>query len=227
MQPRRLRPVIASALLAVVGVTASACGAAERTVTAPAPRVDPRSNAAVETAVFAGGCFWGVEGVLSHIRGVRSVESGYAGPTTARVNYESVGTGSTGFAEAVRVRFDPRVVSYGTLLRVMFSVVTDPTTLNRQGPDDGTQYRSAVFPLTSTQAGTARAYLVQLDKSGVWKAPVVTRIEKLGSFQPAERYHQDFLARNPRHPYITAWDMPKLAAFKTRYPTLWSDRAAP
>lgn len=214
---------LAVATLALAAATA--CGAAEGTVKAPAPVVDAPSAAKVETAVFAGGCFWGVEGVFSHIKGVRGVVSGYAGPTRARMDYETVSGGDTGFAEAVKVSYDPSVVSYGTLMRVFFSVATDPTTLNYQGPDQGTQYRSALFPLNAGQDKAARAYLGQLGTSGLWKRPVVTRVEKLVSFQPAEAHHQDFLARNPSHPYIVRWDAPKLAALKTTYPALWQDSA--
>jgi peptide-methionine (S)-S-oxide reductase len=217
------RLALAGALLAL----APACGAsAETTVTAPAPRIDATSTAKVETAVFAGGCFWGVEGVFSHVKGVTSVVSGYAGPNKPAVDYDTVSTGTTGYAEAVRVTYDPAVVSYGTLMRVFFSVITDPTTLNYQGPDHGTQYRSALFPLNAEQDKAARAYLAQLEKAGLWSRPVVTKAERYSGFQLAEGYHQDFLARNPSHGYIRQWDAPKLAAFKTRFPTLWQARAA-
>lgn len=201
--------------------------AAERAVAAPAPRIDPPSASNSETAIFAGGCFWGVEGVFSHVRGVRSVESGYAGgPKGRRVTYDLVSDGHTGFAEAVRVTYDPRQVRYGTLLRVFFSVIADPTTLNYQGPDHGTQYRSALFPIDAAQDKAARAYLAQLDAAKLWRGPIVTKLEPVGSFQPAEGYHQDFMANNPRHPYIMRWDAPKLAAFKAMYPALYSPRAA-
>jgi peptide-methionine (S)-S-oxide reductase len=197
--------------------------AAEAVKAAPAPLVDARESGAQATAYFAGGCFWGVEGVFSHVKGVLAAESGYAGgPANMRVDYEQVSSGSTGYAEVVRIVYDPRKVSYGTLLRVFFSVITDPTTLNYQGPDHGTQYRSALFPQNGEQAKVARAYLAQLDKSGLWSDPVVTKIEPVNRFQPAEAYHQDFLERNPNQGYIRAWDMPKLNAFKSMYPALYS-----
>jgi peptide-methionine (S)-S-oxide reductase len=189
--------------------------------------VDAPSAARQETAIFAGGCFWGVEGVFGHVKGVRQVVSGYAGPAARRVDYAAVSGGDTGFAEAVRVTYDPRIVSYGTLMRVFFSVITDPTTLNYQGPDHGTQYRSALVPLSAGQERAARAYLAQLGTSGLWSRPIVTRVERYIGFQAAEGYHQDFLRRNPRHPYIVRWDAPKLANFKALYPELWQARPAP
>ena len=198
---------------------------AERPVLAPAPAIDAPATRKLETAVFAGGCFWGVEGVFSHIKGVRLVTSGFSGgPANLKIDYDRVSQGDTGFAEAVRVTYDPRQVSYGTLLRVFFSVIADPTTLNYQGPDRGTQYRSALFPLTPGQDKAARAYLAQLDKAGLWRGPIVTKVERFTGFQSADAYHQDFLTRNPRHPYIKRWDMPKLAAFKAMYPNLYSAR---
>jgi peptide-methionine (S)-S-oxide reductase len=215
----------AAAILLLLG--APACAAAEKAVEAPAPALDAPSSARQETAIFAGGCFWGVEGVFSHVKGVQRVVSGYAGPATRRVDYEAVSGGDTGFAEAVRVTYDPRVVSYGTLMRVFFSVIADPTTLNYQGPDHGTQYRSALVPLNADQERAARAYLAQLGKSRLWSRPIVTKVERFIGFQVAEGYHQDFLRRNPRHPYIVRWDTPKLASFKALYPTLWQARPAP
>jgi peptide-methionine (S)-S-oxide reductase len=215
----------AAAILLLLG--APACAAAEKAVEAPAPALDAPSSARQETAIFAGGCFWGVEGVFSHVKGVQRVVSGYAGPATRRVDYEAVSGGDTGFAEAVRVTYDPRVVSYGTLMRVFFSVIADPTTLNYQGPDHGTQYRSALVPLNADQERAARAYLAQLGKSRLWSRPIVTKVERFVGFQVAEGYHQDFLRRNPRHPYIVRWDTPKLASFKALYPTLWQARPAP
>lgn len=195
---------------------------------APAPAVDAASQRPLETAVFAGGCFWGVEGVFSHVKGVRLVRSGYAGgPRGRRVGYDEVGTGETGFAEAVSLVYDPRQVSYGTLMRVFFSVIADPTTLNRQGPDRGTHYRSALFPLNREQERAAKAYLAQLDRSGLWDAPIVTKLEPFTGFVRAEAYHQDFMAKNPRHPYIARWDAPKLAALKRLYPDLYRDKPAP
>ncbi|WP_022684406.1 peptide-methionine (S)-S-oxide reductase MsrA [Sphingobium bisphenolivorans] len=200
---------------------------AERPVLAPVPAIDASSAQKVETAIFAGGCFWGVEGVFSHVKGVRSAVSGFAGgPQGQKVDYERVSQGGTGFAEAVRVTYDPKQVSYGTLLRVFFSVIADPTTLNRQGPDRGTQYRSALFPLNTQQDRAAKAYLGHLNKAGLWRDPIVTRTEAFTGFQAAGAYHQNFLTRNPRHPYIQRWDMPKLAAFKAMFPKLYQDRPA-
>lgn len=198
---------------------------AERVVTAPVPDIDAAATRKLETAVFAGGCYWGVEGVFSHVQGVQLVKSGFAGgPKNRRVDYEAVSGGDTGFAEAVRVTYDPKQVSYGTLLRIFFSVIADPTTLNRQGPDKGTQYRSALFPLDAEQRKAATAYLAQLGKAGLWKEPVVTRVEAFTGFQDADAYHQNFMRNNPRHPYILRWDAPKLAAFKAMYPGLYRER---
>lgn len=200
---------------------------AERTVLAPVPTVDATPTRKLETAVFAGGCYWGVDGVFSHVKGVHLVSSGFAGgPRDRKVDYAAVSEGDTGYAESVRVTYDPKVVSYGTLLRVFFSVIADPTTLNYQGPDHGTQYRSALFPLNGEQDKAARAYLAQLGRSGLWRDPVVTRVERFTGFQDADAYHQDFMRKNPRHPYIMRWDMPKLTAFRERFPTLYQARPA-
>jgi peptide-methionine (S)-S-oxide reductase len=198
---------------------------AERTVLAPVATIDAAPARALETAVFAGGCYWGVEGVFSHVKGVQLVKSGFAGgPNNRRVDYEMVSGGNTGFAEAVRVTYDPKQVSYGTLLRVFFSVIADPTTLNQQGPDRGTQYRSALYPLNAEQGKAANAYLAQLSKAGLWRDPIVTKVERFTGFQDADSYHQDFMRKNPRHPYIQRWDAPKLAAFKTMFPALYRDK---
>ena len=194
-------------------------------VHAPAPGLDEHPKALSETAMFAGGCFWGVQGVFSHVKGVTSAVSGYTGGTLASPSYEDVSTGSTGHAESVRVSFDPRQVSYGRLLQIYFSVVTDPTQLNAQGPDEGTQYRSALFPTSDAQRRVAADYLAQLGKAGVWKRAIVTRIEPARPFYPAEGYHQDFLARNPSYPYIAINDMPKVTALKAMFPANW--RAQP
>jgi len=199
---------------------------AERVVLAPVPTIDAAPTRKLETAVFAGGCYWGVEGVFSHIKGVHLVVSGFAGgPKDRRVDYEMVSGGDTGYAESVRVTYDPAQVSYGTLLRVFFSVIADPTTLNYQTPDTGTQYRSALFPLNPEQSKAASAYLAQMGKSGLWRDPIVTKVERFTGFQNAGQDHQDFMRKNPRHPYIMRWDAPKLAAFKAMFPTLY--RATP
>lgn len=212
---------ISAALLAA----ASPLWAAERAVQAPAPTIDAAATRKWETAVFAGGCYWGVEGVFSHVKGVHLAVSGFAGgPKGRKVDYETVSEGDTGFAESVRVTYDPKIVSYGALMRIFFSVIADPTTLNYQGPDHGTQYRSALFPLNVEQDRAARAYLAQLDKSGLWQAPVVTRVERFTGFQDADDYHQNFLTRNPRHPYIVRWDMPKVAALRAMFPAQYQDK---
>ncbi len=206
----------------------SACApafSAEQAVRVPAPAIDAPASAPSETAVFAGGCFWGVQGVFQHVKGVRSAVSGYTGGTQRTAEYETVSGGATGHAEAVRVTFDPRVVSYGTLLRIYFSVVADPTQLNAQGPDSGTQYRSALFPTSDAQRRVAAAYIAQLGKAGIWQRPIVTRLERAQGFYPAEAYHQDYLTLNPRAPYIVANDLPKVAALKAFFPAQF--RAAP
>ena len=169
-----------------------------------------------ETAVLAGGCFWGMEAVFEHVRGVTDVVSGYAGGNRADASYDKVSAERTAHAEAVRISFDPAKVSYAKLLHIYFTVAHDPTQLNRQGPDVGKSYRSAVFPQSKTQEAAARAFIASLRKS----RPVVTRIES-GAFYPAEAYHQDFARKNPRHPYILAHDRPKVAALKREFPALY------
>jgi peptide-methionine (S)-S-oxide reductase len=172
-----------------------------------------------QTAVLAGGCFWGMEAVFERVKGVKTVTAGYAGGTRGDASYPQVSTETTRHAEAVRIVFDPREVSYATLLRVYFSIAHDPTQLNRQGPDSGPSYRSAIFPQDARQAAVARAYIAQLGQAKSFGKPIVTRIEQ-GAFYPAEAYHQNFFDRNPNHPYIVAWDKPKVAAFKAGFPTL-------
>jgi peptide-methionine (S)-S-oxide reductase len=212
------------AALAGLAMTASACwqpAMAESAVRTPVAAVKSNDVGRRETAVFAGGCFWGVEAVFSHVKGVTSVVSGYTGGARATANYDTVSGGDTGHAEAVRVTWDPSVVRYDQLLQIYFSVIADPTLLNRQGPDTGSQYRSALVPLNAEQARVAKAYLAQLGKTGLWSRPIVTRIEPFRGFYPAESYHQDFAARNPDYGYIVRWDAPKVAAFKSGYPGLY------
>lgn len=211
------------AILLAGGVATQFAGAAERTVLAPPPAVDAPVTGHSATAIFAGGCFWGMEAVFSHVKGVTSVVSGYAGGTRQTANYDTVSTETTRHAEAIKVTYDPARVSYGTLLRVMFSVAMNPTELNRQGPDRGTSYRSAIFPQSPDQARVARAYIGQLTASKVWGAPIVTKLET-GGFFPAESYHQNFAALNPNHGYIRMWDAPKLVALQKTFPALWSAR---
>ena len=198
--------------------------AAEDAVVIPAPLVDETGGGKSETAVFAGGCFWGVQGVFQHVKGVTSAVSGYAGGPADAASYESVSTGETGHAESVKITYDPSEVTYGQLLQIYFSVAHDPTELNRQGPDSGTQYRSAIFPTTPEQKKIAAGYIGQLDKAGVYGKPIVTKIED-AAFYPAEAYHQDFLAQNPTYPYIVVNDLPKVENVKQIFPSLY--RSAP
>ena len=190
---------------------------AERAVLAPIPALSIAPNSNREVAIFAGGCFWGVEGVFEHVRGVTSAVSGYTGGKGAPT-YAAVSGGSTGHAEAVRVTYDPRVVRYSDLLRIYFSVVADPTTLNYQGPDHGTQYRTALFPTSAAQDRQARAYIAQLTRQRVFDRPIVTRIEPFRGFTPAETYHQDYMRKNPNAGYIVANDRPKVVALKRLFP---------
>lgn len=184
-------------------------------IAAPAAAiVEPKGT---QTAVFAGGCFWGIEGVFERVRGVTNVESGYSGGTRASADYDAVSAGLTAHSESVRIRYNPAIISYNDLLHIFFSVTHDPTQLNRQGPDTGKQYRTAIYPANPAQRKAASAYIGQLGKAGYWKKPIVTKIEAY-SFFPAETYHQDFMAKNPTHPYITTWDKPKVANLKRLFP---------
>lgn len=199
--------------------------AADTAVRIPAAALDPPSAAPRETAIFAGGCFWGVQGVFQRVRGVSAAVSGYAGGAGDTARYAQVGTGRTGHAEAVRITYDPRAVSYGTLLRIFFSVVHDPTQLNRQGPDRGPQYRSAIFPQTPAQQRVAAAYIQQLGQARIWPHPIVTRIEPARRFYAAEAYHQDYLTLHPDSGYIRVHDAPKVEALRREFPALF--RATP
>lgn len=211
-----------AALLAAGSLALSACAdpatAAEEPVNAPAAARTAKEAKGLKTAVFAGGCFWGVEGVFSHVKGVTSAIAGYHGGTQRSARYDIITSGITDHAESVKITYDPAVVRYDQLLRIFFSVVTDPTLKNRQGPDVGAHYRSALVPMNAEQAAVAKAYLAQLEKSGVWSKPVVTRIEPYKAFYPAEGYHQDFMLNNPKHGYIRRWDAPKVAALKVMFP---------
>ncbi len=193
--------------------------ALEEPVNAPAPARIAREGAGLKTAIFAGGCFWGVEGVFSHINGVRSAESGYHGGVAGNATYSRITSGGTNHAESVRITYDPYVIRYDELLRIFFSVVTDPTLRNRQGPDVGSHYRSALVPTSAEQRAVAEAYLAQMGRSGTWSSPIVTRIERERTFYPAEAYHQDFMAKNPRHGYIRRWDKPKVDALRAMFPS--------
>ena len=189
----------------------------------PAPALDaaPASGAETQVAVLAGGCFWGVQGVFQHMKGVTSAVSGYAGGDKRSAHYNLVSTGMTGHAESVRVTFDPRQISYGRILQIFFSVAHDPTQLNRQGPDTGTQYRSAIFTQDAEQAKIAEAYIAQLDKAGVFGAAIVTKVTPLEGFYAAENYHQNFLVQNPTYPYIVIHDLPKVENLRRVYPDVY------
>jgi peptide-methionine (S)-S-oxide reductase len=216
------RPALVTlALVAGLGLGQAGCSWAAESAVVIAPPVDDEAAAsapASETAVLAGGCFWGVQGVFQHVQGVTGAVSGYAGGEASTANYETVGSGRTGHAESVKITFDPKQISYGRILQIYFSVAHNPTELNRQGPDVGTQYRSTIFPSSAEQTRIARSYIAQLDKSKVFGKPIVTTVEPLKGFYPAEAYHQDFLARNPDHPYIAFNDLPKLDNLKRVFP---------
>ncbi|MDQ0464011.1 peptide-methionine (S)-S-oxide reductase [Caulobacter ginsengisoli] len=210
--------------LGLAAIVAAGCSvrAGEPSRLVPPPLQDEAPGAIIETAVLAGGCFWGVQGVFQHVKGVTSAVSGYAGGDGSAAHYETVGTGRTGHAESVRVTFDPRRISYGRILQIYFSVAHDPTQLNHQGPDHGPQYRSAIFPTSPEQARVAQAYIAQLDRARVFGAPIVTRVELNRPFFPAEDYHQDYLARYPTDPYIAQNDLPKVRQLQRLFPALYS-----
>lgn len=211
-------------LLAAVGLQSWPSAAEDAVVIAP-PAIDlADGSAATATAVFAGGCFWGVQGVFQHVEGVVNAVSGYAGGKAETADYQKVSRGWTGHAEAVRITYDPRKVSYGRLMQIYFSVAHDPTQLDRQGPDTGTQYRSAIFPQDAEQARVAAAYIAQLDQAHVFGGKIVTRIEPGQAFYPAEDYHQDFMVRNPGYPYIVINDAPKVENLKRLFPQSWRDQ---
>jgi peptide-methionine (S)-S-oxide reductase len=194
--------------------------AAETAVSAPEPAFDPQAaGGGLQTMVIAGGCFWGVQGVFQHVKGVQQAVSGYAGGAKADPSYEDVSTGSTGHAESVKITFDPTKISYGELLRIFFSVAHDPTELNYQGPDQGTQYRSNIFFTDAQQQKVAEAYIAQLTTAKIYKEPIVTRVDALQAFYPAEGYHQDFLTLHPDYPYIVVNDLPKVANLKRLFPS--------
>ena len=222
--PRRafttgLAALAAAGVLLVAGVPLPSRAAAEAAVKIPALTGDTGSNAnaSSETAVFAGGCFWGVQGVFQHTKGVLSAVSGYTGGSATTAHYEVVGSGLTGHAESVQVRFDPKQVSYAQLLQIFFSVAHDPTQLNRQGPDRGTQYRSALFTTDAAQQQTAQRYIAQLDAAKVYPAKIVTQVAPLAAFYPAEDYHQDYATLHPESGYIATFDLPKIAALKSLF----------
>jgi len=214
---------ITACLLAGLGAIAAVPSGAQEGIAIPAPAADAAASGGTETAVFAGGCFWGVQGVFQRVEGVRNAVSGYAGGDAKTAHYRVVGSGTTGHAEAVEITFDPEKISYGKLLQVYFSVAHDPTQLNRQGPDVGTQYRSTIFPQDAGQAKVAMAYIGQLDEAGVFDAPIVTTVESGRVFYPAEDYHQDYLTLNPTQPYIVSNDLPKIENLKRLFPEIYRD----
>jgi peptide-methionine (S)-S-oxide reductase len=225
-----LRKLGTPRLTALLGVTVmgvllwhSPLFGAEAPVIIPPPAVDnPKAAGPMQTAVLAGGCFWGVQGVFEHVRGVRKAIAGYAGGERSTAEYTRVGTGSTGHAESVKIIFDPAKISYGQILQIAFSVVHDPTQLNRQGPDVGTQYRSVIFYADDDQKRIAQAYIAQLDQAHVFARSIVTQVDPLKGFYEAEGYHQDYLIHNPTNLYIATYDVPKVENFKRTFPELYS-----
>ena len=215
--------VLASLVVPLVGLTVNVARTAEPAVEIPPPALDAAVPAGTksQTIVLAGGCFWGVQAVFQHTKGVTAAISGYAGGDKQTAHYEMVGSGTTGHAESVQITFDPGKISYGRLLQIYFSVAHDPTELDYQGPDMGTQYRSAIFPTDDTQAGIAKAYIAQLDAAKAFGDKIVTTIEPGKTFYPAEGYHQDFLTRNPDYPYIVINDLPKIEALRRLFPGLY------
>jgi peptide-methionine (S)-S-oxide reductase len=214
--------ILPAALATLVICAALPAMAAPKAHPFPAPALDEHNTgASSETAVLAGGCFWGVQGVFQHVKGVTNAVSGYAGGGARTAHYETVSDGGTGHAESVRIAFDPQKISYGQILQVFFAVAHDPTELNRQGPDVGSQYRSVIFPSSAAQEKVAKSYIAQLDAAHVFKRPIVTRIEMDKSFYPAEAYHQNYLARHPYNPYIVFNDQPKLEHLKYLFPALY------
>jgi peptide-methionine (S)-S-oxide reductase len=200
--------------LAIAAFVFGPSRAAEDAVIIPAPALDAQPAGSTQTAVLAGGCFWGVQGVFQHTAGVVSAVSGYSGGSKMTADYERVSTGNTGHAESVEIKYDPKKISYGKILQIFFSVAHDPTQLNRQGPDSGTQYRSAIFTTSDEQKKVAEAYVAQLDAAKVYSKPIVTRIGPLEGFFAAEAYHQDYLTLHPNQPYIAYNDIPKVENLK-------------
>ncbi|MGB3897375.1 MAG: peptide-methionine (S)-S-oxide reductase MsrA [Mesorhizobium sp.] len=207
--------------LALWQAPASAAGDA---VVVPPPAVDEQAVPGTETAVFAGGCFWGVQGVFQHVKGVESAVSGYAGGSADTASYETVGSGRTGHAESVKITYEPSKITYGELLQVYFSVAHNPTQLNYQGPDRGRQYRSTIFVANDSQKKIAEAYIAELDKAKVFDKLIVTTLETGKTFYPAEDYHQDFLTRNPTYPYIVYNDLPKIENLKRLFPAFYQEK---
>jgi len=202
----------------------AACVSSAAVIPPPAVDIPADGGRQQAVAVLAGGCFWGVEAVFEHLKGVKDVVSGYAGGSPNTAHYEMVGTGRTGHAESVQITYDPSQISYGKLLQVYFSVAHNPTELNRQGPDEGTQYRSAIFYKSEEQKRVAEAYIQQLTEAKVFRSAIVTKVVALPAFYPAEEYHQNFIRRNPGNPYVVYNDLPKLSQLKKRFPELMKGR---
>jgi peptide-methionine (S)-S-oxide reductase len=200
--------------LAITAFVVTPSQAAEDAVVIPAPTIDAQASDGIQTAVVAGGCFWGVQGVFQHTAGVVNAVSGYAGGSKATADYNMVSTGTTGHAESVQIKYDPKKISYGKILQIFFSVAHDPTQLNRQGPDAGTQYRSAIFTTSDEQKKVADAYIAQLNAAKVYRKPIMTKVGALDGFYPAEAYHQDYLTLHPSQPYIAYNDLPKIENLK-------------
>ena len=215
--------LLLTAALALAPLTAHA----ESAKVVPPPKMDaPAPQMGLETAVLAGGCFWGMQGVYQHVKGVTNAVSGYAGGVKKDAEYETVSTGTTGHAESIQVTFDPRQISYGKILQIYFSVAHNPTELNRQGPDSGTQYRSEIFPQSDAQRKVATAYIAQLDAAHAFKEPIVTKVDaQKATFFPAEDYHQDYLVKHPFQPYIFINDAPKILNLKKLFPAVWREKA--
>ena len=215
-------PVLAAlSLAALLGFVASKPTRAQGAAPAPVPVYAPADAASEETAILSGGCFWGMQGVYEHVKGVRHVYAGYTGGSAATADYESVSTGTTGQAETVQILFDPHVLSYARILQIFVSVAADPTELNEQGPDRGTQYRSEIWYTTPQQRAVAAAYLAQLGAAHIWPQPIVVRLDPAQPFYRAETYHQDFLVRHPENPYIVINDLPKVRALQMTFPDFY------
>lgn len=222
-----MRRSVLSLLAATTALTlafAAPAPAAEDAVVIPAPAMDAAPASGIQTAVIAGGCFWGVQGVFQHTAGVVNAVSGYAGGTKATADYQTVSSGRTGHAESVEIKFDPKKISYGKILQIYFSVAHDPTQLNRQGPDSGTQYRSAIFTTSDEQKKVAEAYIAQLDSAKVFSKPIVTKVGALEAFYPAEGYHQDYLTLHPNQPYIAYNDIPKVENLKKLFADNYTEK---
>lgn len=222
MFPRSVSLMVLAGIGAAVAGTLLAVEHGSAAAGVPPPPAEKASPRGDQVAVLAGGCFWGIEGLYEHVRGVKSVTSGYAGGKKAAANYRDVSSEATGHAEAVRIVYDPARISYGQLLQIYFSVAHDPTQVNRQTPDVGPSYRSAIFPQNAAQRSIAQTYIARLTSARAFDKPIATKLET-GRFYPAEAYHQDFMRKNPDNPYVLRWDKPKLAALRKEFPRLYRD----